>query len=119
MRGNPNSSSRHTLPALFLTSTVITTREVVNLKLISLVVVMSAVELWKAQQALLSQRTGVDLFKWRLVGIGENSAFGRQRTRKIKISSTTLNRISTFSPTTIHRASFTDFRPHAEDELDD
>jgi hypothetical protein len=39
---------------------------------IKLVVVMSAVELWKAQQPLLTERPSVDFSKWRSVGNGEN-----------------------------------------------
>jgi hypothetical protein len=35
---------------------------------------MSAVELWKAQQPLLSQWSGPNSSKWRIVGNGENVA---------------------------------------------
>jgi hypothetical protein len=76
---------------------------------IKLVVVMSAVELWKAQQPLLSQRPSVTFSKWRIVGNGENAALDRGPERRIKISSVTLNRISASSPTPMHSLSHANF----------
>ena len=43
------------------------------LRTIRLVVVMSAVELWKALQRLLSQGHSANGPRWRIVGIGENA----------------------------------------------
>src|SRR5487761_303133 len=70
---------------------------------IKLVVVMSAVERWKAQQLLLSQRFGSACSKWRVVGNGENIPSCSCRAIPCRISSTALNRISTSSPVSIHR----------------
>jgi hypothetical protein len=77
---------------------------------IKLVVVMSEVDLWKAQQPLLSQRPSAAFSKWQIVGNGENAAIDLGRARSIRISSATLNRISASSPTPMHRSSQADFR---------
>src|ERR1700732_733794 len=65
---------------------------------------MSAVELWKAQQPLLSQWPGPNSSKWRIVGNGENVALDSRPEPRMKISSTVLNRISASSPAPIHRS---------------
>lgn len=64
---------------------------------------MSAVELWKALQPLLFQGRSADCSKWRTVGIGENAPPHCHASLSVKISSTTLNRISASSPMAIYR----------------
>jgi hypothetical protein len=64
---------------------------------------MSAVDLWKARQAPLSQCAGSARSEWPIVGIGENAALDRLRMPKTERFPTALNSISALSPTTIHR----------------
>jgi hypothetical protein len=66
---------------------------------------MSAVELWKAQQPPSRQRPSTNHLKWRTVGIAENCWSPAHCTSEIKIPCTRLNRFSPFSPKAIHRAS--------------
>ncbi len=87
-----------------------------NLKTIRLVVVMSAVELWKAQQLLLTQWSGIVCFKWRIVGNGENSSSHRLPKSNVNKPSTALNSISASSPTAIHRPSRADFYSYTQNE---
>jgi hypothetical protein len=77
---------------------------------IKLVVVMSEVDLWKAQQPLLSQRPSAAFSRWLIVGNGENAALDPARSRGSRISSATPNRISASSPTPMHRSSHANAR---------
>jgi hypothetical protein len=110
--------------AFFSTNVIITTRAVyLFLIIIKLVVVMSAVELWKAQQPLLPERPSVAFRKWRTVGNGENTASDPGPDHGTKSSSATLNRISASSPTPIHSPSPASFagqmrQPDRRDEQD-
>lgn len=76
-----------------------------SLKTIRLVVVMSAVELWKPLQPLLSQGDSAEGPGWRIVGIGENALPKPCAIYQTEISPTVLNRISISSPTPIHNGS--------------
>jgi hypothetical protein len=71
---------------------------------------MSAVELWKAQQTLLSERPSADFSKWRSVGNGENAALDHDPKSSIKLFSVTLNRISASSPNTDAQDGTCEFR---------
>jgi len=66
--------------------------------------VMSAVELWKGRQVLLSERPNAAFSKWQIVGNGENAALHHGPEPRSKISSFTLNRISASSPNPMHRS---------------
>ncbi|MGB2655731.1 MAG: hypothetical protein WAN62_18260, partial [Candidatus Acidiferrum sp.] len=71
-------------------------------KHIKIVVVMNAVEPWKAQQPPPFQWRSVYDTKWRTVGIGENVRLCADVALLIQNSSTALNKISAQSPTLLH-----------------
>jgi len=123
MQGKRNSFTASRGPeakGLFSTtllSLITTTTVLFFFTTIKLVVVMSAVKLWKAQQPLLSERPSVTFQKWQFVGNGEKTALDQGSAGGTKISSATLNRISASSPTSIHRSRHANFAGrHAEEQ---
>jgi hypothetical protein len=83
-----------------LTATVITTK---IFREIELVVVMSAVDLWKCSELAGKGWTSLIALVRRFVNISENKVLDPRRMARSTISSPAFNRFSTNFPTPLHR----------------